>query len=181
MALDAGADCIVFCLVCAMAHWSRGSASCCEKGWIVRSALLGVSMFFAMTLVSVLMTMLFPQWAQPQDISTVIVKAEKRLEWIAVIVVVSVFAPLSEEILFRGYIYHSLREKYSVIYSIIAASLLVWLYDYDLFPVAAADFGRYCAEWFRAGRFPLGIHYHAQGFEFYEYPDSFFLTAGLVT
>ena len=112
-----------------------------KKGWIVRSALLGVGMFFAMTLVSVLMTMLFPQWAQPQDISTVILKAENAWEWIAVIVVVSVFAPLSEEILFRGYIYHSLREKYSVIYSIIVASLLFGCMHYDLFRLLPLTLG----------------------------------------
>ena len=112
-----------------------------KKGWIVRSALLGVGMFFAMTLVSVLMTMLFPQWAQPQDISTVIVKAENTWEWIAVIVVVSVFAPLSEEILFRGYIYHSLRVRYSVIYSIVAASLLFGCMHYDLFRLLPLTLG----------------------------------------
>ena len=94
-----------------------------------------------MTLVSVLMTMLFPQWAQPQDISTVILKAENAWEWIAVIVVVSVFAPLSEEILFRGYIYHSLREKYSVIYSIIVASLLFGCMHYDLFRLLPLTLG----------------------------------------
>ena len=104
-----------------------------------------------------------------------ILKAENTWEWIAVIVVVSVFAPLSEEILFRGYIYHSLREKYSVIYSIIAASLLFGCMHYDLFRLLPLTLGGIALNVVAgAGRFPLGIYYHAWGLEFYEYPGASF-------
>ena len=79
------------------------------------------------------MAALLPQLAEPQNITTLIMRAQNTWEWIAVLLMVSVMAPLSEEILFRGYIYHSLRNYYSVNYSILVASLLFGAVHYDLF------------------------------------------------
>ena len=79
------------------------------------------------------MAALLPQLAEPQNITTLIMRAQNPWEWIAVLLMVSVMAPLSEEILFRGYIYHSLRNYYSVNYSILVASLLFGAVHYDLF------------------------------------------------
>ena len=46
---------------------------------------------------------------------------------------VCVLAPFSEELLFRGYIYHSLRQYKTVGFSIIMTSLLFGCMHYDLF------------------------------------------------
>lgn len=104
-----------------------------NQRWIGRAVGLGVLTFFVMTAISMMMTALLPQMAEPQNITTLIMRAQNTWEWIAVLLMVSVMAPLSEEILFRGYIYHSLRNYYSVNYSILVASLLFGAVHYDLF------------------------------------------------
>ena len=104
-----------------------------QPGWLILSALLGVVTFFVMLYVSVWMVKLFPQWAQPQTATELIMQAEGMWESTAVIVMVSVLAPVSEELLFRGYIYHSMRQQNSMWFSVAAASLMFGCMHYDLF------------------------------------------------
>lgn len=101
--------------------------------WLILSALLGVVTFFVMLYVSAWMVKLFPQWAQPQTATELIMQAEGLWESAAVILMVSVLAPVSEELLFRGYIYHSMRQQNSIWFSVIAASLMFGCMHYDLF------------------------------------------------
>lgn len=104
-----------------------------NNSWFGYSVFLGIITFFAMLFLSALLVRLFPQWAEPQSVTNVILQAQSQWEWIAVLVVVSILAPFSEEILFRGYIYHSLRNRYSTGFSIMVASLLFGCMHYDLF------------------------------------------------
>lgn len=104
-----------------------------RSGWLILSALLGVITFFVMLCVSAWMVKLFPQWAQPQTATELIMQAEGMWESAAVILMVSVLAPVSEELLFRGYIYHSMRQQNSMWFSVIAASLMFGCMHYDLF------------------------------------------------
>ena len=104
-----------------------------QPGWLILSALLGVITFFVMLYISAWMIKLFPQWAQPQTATELIMQAEGIWESAAVIVMVSVLAPVSEELLFRGYIYHSMRQQYSMWFSVIMTSLMFGCMHYDLF------------------------------------------------
>ena len=76
--------------------------------WLFYSALWGIGTFFIMLFVSAWMIKLFPD-AEPQTATNLIMQAQGRWESIAVILMVSILAPFSEELIFRGYIYHSLR------------------------------------------------------------------------
>lgn len=104
-----------------------------DMRWFGYAVFFGIVTFFVMLFVSALMVRLFPQWAEPQSVTNVISQAQSTWEWVAVILVVTVLAPFSEEILFRGYIYHSLRYRCSMRNSILIASLLFGCMHYDLF------------------------------------------------
>lgn len=100
--------------------------------WLFYSAAWGVATFFIMLFVSAWMLKLFPD-AEPQSATNLIMQADGRWECCAVLFMVSVMAPFSEELLFRGYIYHSLREYKSTWFSVLAASLMFGCMHYDLF------------------------------------------------
>ena len=101
--------------------------------WIGLSLLFGIVTFFVMLLVTAFLVRLFPQWAKPQTITELIMQAKTDWEWFAIILIVCVLAPFSEELLFRGYIYHSLRQYKTVGFSIIMTSLLFGFMHYYLF------------------------------------------------
>lgn len=101
--------------------------------WLVLSILAGISTFFVMLCVNAWIIQMFPQWIEPQAITEVIVQARNGWEWFEAILVVSVLAPISEELLFRGYIYHSMRTRYGVFVSVLVTSLLFGCMHYDLF------------------------------------------------
>lgn len=100
--------------------------------WLFYSALWGIGTFFIMLLVSAWMIKLFPD-AEPQTATNLIMQAQGRWESIAVILMVSILAPFSEELIFRGYIYHSLRAYKNIWFSVLATSLMFGCMHYDLF------------------------------------------------
>ena len=104
-----------------------------QRRWIVLSIFCGVVTFFVMLLLTTWMTQLFPQWAKPQTVTELIMQARTGWEWLAAILIVSVLAPFSEELLFRGYMYHSLRQYKGVTFSIVITSLMFGCMHYDLF------------------------------------------------
>ncbi len=104
-----------------------------QRRWIGLSFLFGIATFFVMLLVTAFLVRVFPQWAKPQAITELIMQAETNWEWFAIILIVCVLAPFSEELLFRGYIYHSLRQYKTMGFSIIMTSLLFGCMHYDLF------------------------------------------------
>lgn len=103
-----------------------------DERWLFWAALWGMVTFFIMLFVSACMIKLFPD-AQPQTATNLIMQAEGQWEGIAVVIMVSILAPFSEEFLFRGYIYHSLRTYKSTWFSVLAASLMFGCMHYDLF------------------------------------------------
>ena len=100
--------------------------------WLFYSALWGIGTFFIMLFVSAWMIKLFPD-AEPQTATNLIMQAQGRWESIAVILMVSILAPFSEELIFRGYIYHSLRAHKNIWFSVLATSLMFGCMHYDLF------------------------------------------------
>ncbi|MBR4944829.1 MAG: CPBP family intramembrane metalloprotease [Peptococcaceae bacterium] len=105
-----------------------------DDRWFFWSMLWGMATFVIMLFVSAWMVKLYPQ-AEPQAATEMIMLAEGRWENWAVIFMVSILAPLSEELVFRGYIYHSIRIHKGVWISILATSLMFGAMHYDLFRI----------------------------------------------
>lgn len=103
-----------------------------EMKWLPVAVLSGVTLYFFMMLLLGILTALFPQLAQPQAVTETISDAHTLWEMAAALFAVGILAPVSEELLFRGYIYHSLRQSYPVQFSIFMTSLLFSCMHYDL-------------------------------------------------
>ena len=104
-----------------------------DKSWIFRSALWGAGICVLMMVVVQMMVVLFPQFAKPQDVSTIISQSNSALEWTAAFLSAGILAPVTEEIVFRGYLFHSLKGYYSQKVSIILTALVFGLMHMDLF------------------------------------------------
>lgn len=115
-----------------------------EKSWFWKAIVCGIVLFFVMLFVSALLVNLFPQWAKPQAATELLMQAHNSWEWFAVVLMVCVLAPISEELLFRGYFYHSLRNRYSLWSSVLVASLLFGCIHYDLFRLLPLTFTGIC-------------------------------------
>lgn len=115
-----------------------------KRNWFWKAIGCGIVLFFVMLFVSALLVSLFPQWAKPQAVTEMIMQAHNDWEWFAVILMVCILAPISEELLFRGYFYHSLRNRYSMWSSVLVASLLFGCIHYDLFRLLPLTFTGIC-------------------------------------
>lgn len=104
-----------------------------DKSWIIKSALWGVGICILMMFVVQIMVAIFPQFAKPQDVSTIISESRSSLEWIAAFVSAGLLAPITEEIVFRGYLFHSLRNYYPEKLCIVITALVFGLMHMDLF------------------------------------------------
>lgn len=95
-----------------------------ELRWLPVALAGGVLLYFFTTFFLGILTMLFPELAEPQNVSNIVAEATTTWQIIAVIISVVILAPLGEEILFRGYIYHSLAPNYSPIVSMLITSVM---------------------------------------------------------
>lgn len=111
--------------------WLRGATleqigvrPCRRPHWLLWAVLLGMAMFVFLLASGMALARLFPQWIQPQAATAVVTQAQGLWDTIAVLMMVSVLAPISEELLFRGYVYHSMRVHKSAAVSVMVTSLL---------------------------------------------------------
>ena len=95
-----------------------------EWRWLPLALAGGVLLYFFTTLLLGMLAVLFPDLAEPQNVSNIIAETQTTWEIIAVVISVAILAPLGEELLFRGYIYHSLAPYYSPMVSMLFTSLV---------------------------------------------------------
>lgn len=74
----------------------------------------GIGVFFLMILLMVLIISLLPHTPQPQPIAELIVNTHSLREVLLPWLLVGVFAPFSEELYFRGFVYPVLRSRTGV-------------------------------------------------------------------
>lgn len=115
--------------------------------WLFYAMLCGMAVFFVMLYLSAWLVRLFPQWATPQAITTVIMQAKGVWERLAVLFMVGVLAPISEEFLFRGYMYHSLRTTYPAPVSMLLTAMLFGCVHFDWLRLLPLTFVGFCLNW----------------------------------
>ena len=92
----------------------------------------GMGVFLMVTVIMSLLISLFPQPIQPQAIAELILNARGWEQILPLLLLVGVFAPVSEELFFRGFIYPVLRSRFGVVWGITATACLFGLIHYDL-------------------------------------------------
>ena len=90
----------------------------------IRAVIFGVVTCSFMLVVSGVLTQIFPQWASTQNVVETTLQVDTRWGLLVSFLSVGVMAPLCEELLFRGYLYHAVRVKFGKWASVIITSFL---------------------------------------------------------
>lgn len=115
--------------------------------WLKVGLINGVILFFAVLLMGVVINWFSPVEVKPQPIAEIIMSAKTRWEMIIPFIVASIFAPISEELYFRGFLYPALRRKIGVGWGILVTSLIFGGLHFDLIRMIPLAFGGIWLNW----------------------------------
>lgn len=115
--------------------------------WLGIGLLNGIILFMSVVFLGALINYLIPVEVDPQSITEVILKAETSWERFIPFLVTAIFAPISEELYFRGFLYPALRRRIGVKGGIIVASLIFGGLHYDLVRMIPLVFGGMWLNW----------------------------------
>lgn len=109
--------------------------------WFKIGLINGVVLFVAVVIMGALMSAFLPIEIKPQPIAEIIMTAATKWERLIPFIVASIFAPISEELYFRGFLYPTLRRKIGVGWAIILTSLIFGSLHFDLIRTIPLAFG----------------------------------------
>lgn len=115
--------------------------------WLKTGLLNGIILFFVVLLIGALLSRLFPVEIKPQPIEEIIVSAQTGWEKVIPFIVVSLLAPVSEELYFRGFLYPALRSRMGVFKGILVTSLIFGGLHFDWFRMIPLSFGGIWLNW----------------------------------
>jgi len=115
--------------------------------WLKVGLINGVILFFAVMLMGALISAFSPIEIKPQPIAEIIMTAGTKWEKLIPFIVASIFAPLSEELYFRGFLYPALRRKIGVGWGILVTSLIFGSLHFDLIRMIPLAFGGIWLNW----------------------------------
>lgn len=115
--------------------------------WLRVGLLNGVVLFISVVILGALINYLIPVEIEPQPITEVILSAGTSWERFIPFIVTAIFAPISEELYFRGFLYPALRRRIGVKGGIVVASLIFGGLHYDLVRMIPLVFGGIWLNW----------------------------------
>jgi len=104
----------------------------------------GLAVLLLVTVVMSLFISLSPQPPQPQPIAELILNTHDWRQVVLLLVLVSVLAPVSEEMLFRGFIYPVLRFRFGIVGGIVISASLFGAMHLDLIRFLPLALGGAC-------------------------------------
>ncbi len=107
----------------------------------ISAVIFGILACWLMIMISAVLAQIFPRWATTQNVIETTMQVDSTWGLIASFLSVGVMAPLCEELLFRGYLYHAVSEKFGVAGSVCITSLLFAVVHgqwFQLLPLFAA-------------------------------------------
>lgn len=131
--------------------------------WLKVGLINGVILFFAVLILGVLINWLLPIEIKPQPIAKIIMSAQTKWERVIPFIVASVFAPISEELYFRGFLYPALKRKIGMKWGILITSLIFGSLHFDLIRMLPLAFGGIWLNWLyeRSGSIYTSIVAHS--------------------
>lgn len=107
----------------------------------VKAVIYGVVTCSLMLAVSGFLAQIFPQWATTQNVVETTLQVNSRWGLLISFLSVGIMAPLCEEVLFRGYLYHAVHVKFGRGLSVMITSLIFAIVHgqwFQLFPLFMA-------------------------------------------
>lgn len=102
-----------------------------ERHWLAWAVGNGFFLLTMMLMLSLLLTLLLPHGMPPQNVAAIIAAAQTPWEKLVPLIVTGILAPISEELFFRGFIYNSLRSKFTTTISILLTAAVFGCMHYD--------------------------------------------------
>jgi len=102
------------------------------KKWLFKGSKHGILLFFGVSLLSIVLVLIYPFEVQPQTATEIFSTARGWQQVILVFIVVSILAPFSEELYFRGFLYPTLRKRWGKIPAIIITNIVFGILHFDL-------------------------------------------------
>lgn len=115
--------------------------------WLKVGIINGVVLFFSVMLMGAIVSWFSPIEIKPQPIAEIIVTAKTKWEMAIPFIVASLFAPVSEELYFRGFLYPTLRRKIGAGWGLIVTSLIFGGLHFDLVRMIPLTFGGIWLNW----------------------------------
>lgn len=112
-----------------------------QSRWIQWAFVHGIGLFGIMMALSILTELLLPNKVSAQPITAIIVNAEGFWEKLIPFLVTGILAPIGEEILFRGFLFGTLRANIGEKAGVIVTSLLFGALHHDLWRVIPLTLG----------------------------------------
>ena len=107
----------------------------------ISAVIFGVVTCSFMLVVSGVLTQIFPQWATTQNVIETTLQVNSSWGLLVSFLSVGIMAPLCEEVLFRGYLYHAVHVRFGKWASVIIVSFLFAIVHgqwFQLFPLFMA-------------------------------------------
>lgn len=99
--------------------------------WLAWAIGNGFFLLVIMLMLSMLLSLLLPHGLPPQNVAAIIATAQTPWEKLVPIIVTGLLAPVSEEVFFRGFIYNSLRCKFTTTISVLLTAAVFGCMHYD--------------------------------------------------
>ncbi|PKM90679.1 MAG: hypothetical protein CVU87_01575 [Firmicutes bacterium HGW-Firmicutes-12] len=114
-------------------HWKElGLQSGNRRNWFWVGLRQGILLFIAVTIFSMLLIPLYPFEIKPQAVTEIFSKVSTWKQMLLIFSVVSVLAPISEELYFRGFLYPALRNRLGRMPALILANSFFGILHFDL-------------------------------------------------
>lgn len=104
-----------------------------ERKWFWVGLGQGLMLFIGVTVLTILLIKIYPFEIKPQAVTEVFYKAKTVPQMILIFFIVSVFAPISEELYFRGFLYPAMQRRLGRLAALIVANSIFGLMHLDLF------------------------------------------------
>ena len=108
----------------------------------------GFGVFLLVTILMSLITSFVDQPLEPQPVAELILNARSWSQIILPLVLVGIFAPVSEELFFRGFIFPVLRSRLGAVWGIIATACFFGIMHFDLVRFIPLAIGGACLAFF---------------------------------
>ncbi|MFZ5944325.1 MAG: CPBP family intramembrane glutamic endopeptidase [Bacillota bacterium] len=115
--------------------------------WLKIGFINGIILFFAVVIMGIIINWVSPIEVKPQPIAEIIMSAQTNWEMVIPFIVASIFAPISEELFFRGFLYPSLRSKIGILRGMVVTSLIFGGLHFDLVRMIPLAFGGIWLNW----------------------------------
>lgn len=131
--------------------------------WIWSGIKSGIFIFLLVVLMGMIINLLFPNDIKPQKVAELIMGAKGWKQMLIPFIVTTIFAPISEEIYFRGFLYPAISKKLGKNFGMIITSLIFGGMHFDLIRLIPLALGGLWLNWLyeKSGSLVTNITAHA--------------------